>query len=292
MKKVKDLTNIVHALAVSGEVVKTDPTFIPFLSASANTQAYINQQNMDEQSLETCIKENNIQLYELFFAKKDNDGNALFYSPCSESNKKSTRDQRVQLFNNIMKIYVIKVRNKRDNNPLQASTTNSFLRRFFAHIKMKYNIVMSLKDDFSFPGGLTGEFSFWFFTPFFCALLCTNMHDTSFVHDYLGTLTHLYAIRAKQNEGYGVATGKQKVAAKDNNIWERAVNTLNQDDATEMSMLILILCGSFFALRGCQEHADLSLSNVEIDDYPPGSDFQGYKFIGLTNLVDKSHKLR
>ena len=26
MKKVKDLTNIVHALAVSGEAVETDPT--------------------------------------------------------------------------------------------------------------------------------------------------------------------------------------------------------------------------------------------------------------------------
>jgi len=156
VKKVKDLTNIVHALAVTGEVVKTDPTFIPFMAASTNTQAYINQQTIDEQSLETVIKENNTQLYDLSFEKKDNDGNALFYSLCSENNKKSTREQRVHLFNNIMKIYVIKVRNKRDNTPLQASTTNSFLRRFLAHIKMKYNIVMSLKEDFSFQGGLTG----------------------------------------------------------------------------------------------------------------------------------------
>jgi len=180
VKKGKDLTNIVHALAVSGEVVKTDPTFIPFLSASANTQAYINQQNIDEQSIETCIKENNTTLYDLFFAKKDTNGNALFYSLCSENNKQSTREQRVHLFNNVMKIFVVKVRNKRDNNPLQASTTNSFLRRFLAHIKMKYNVVMSLKDDFSFPGGLTGEFAFWFFTPFFArcyARTCTISHS-------------------------------------------------------------------------------------------------------------------
>lgn len=160
VKKVKDITNIVHALAVTGEVVKSDPTFIPFIAATTNTQAYINQQNMDEQSLENCIKDNNTQLYDLFFAKKDTDGNALFYSLCSENNKKSTRQQRVHLFNNVMKIFVIKIRNKRDNNPLQASTTNSFLRRFFAHIKMKYNIVMSLKEDFSFKGGLTGNVLF------------------------------------------------------------------------------------------------------------------------------------
>jgi len=34
------------------------------------------------------------------------------------------------------------------------------------------------------------------------------------------------------------------------------------------------------------------LSNIEIDDYGLGSPFYGYKFIGLTNLIDKSHKLR
>jgi len=42
VKKVKDLTNIVHALAVTGEVVKSDPTFIPFMAATTNTQSYIN----------------------------------------------------------------------------------------------------------------------------------------------------------------------------------------------------------------------------------------------------------
>jgi len=35
-----------------------------------------------------------------------------------------------------------------------------------------------------------------------------------------------------------------------------------------------------------------SLSNIEIHDYGLGSPFYGYKFIGLTNLIDKSHKLR
>lgn len=99
-------------------------------------------------------------------------------------------------------------------------------------------------------------------------------------------------MRAKEDETYGTAMGQQKVAAKDYNLWERAISTFNQNDPIELTMLILILCGSFFALRGCQEHTDLTLSNIEIDDYPVGSPFHGYKFIGISNLIDKSHKLR
>lgn len=68
--------------------------------------------------------------------------------------------------------------------------------------------------------------------------------------------------------------------------------TLDQNDPTQLQMLILILCGTFFALRGNTEHANLEIKNIEYGDYPPNSEFAGHKFIGLTNLLDKSHQLR
>lgn len=105
-------------------------------------------------------------------------------------------------------------------------------------------------------------------------------------------MAHLYALRSNEDQAYGTGAKKQRVASKDFNIWDKAIQMFDQDDAKQMTMLILILCGSFFALRGCDEHCDLSLSNIEIDDYTLGSPFYGYKFIGITNLTDKSHKLR
>ena len=57
-----------------------------------------------------------------------------------------------------MEVFIINVKNMRDDKPLQPSTTNAFLRRFLAHLKAKYNVCMSLNKDFNFPGGLTGVF--------------------------------------------------------------------------------------------------------------------------------------
>lgn len=107
-----------------------------------------------------------------------------------------------------------------------------------------------------------------------------------------GTLTHLYAVRAANDPNYGIGKGKKVISEKDYNIWDRAVITLDRNDAKEMTMLILILCGTFFGLRGSEEHANLELNNVEMGSYAPGTAFHGYEYIGLTNLTDKSHKLR
>jgi len=109
---------------------------------------------------------------------------------------------------------------------------------------------------------------------------------------YIGCLKHLYALRANADPDYGAGKNKQTVSTIDYNLWEKAVASLDQNDPTHMQMLILILCGTFFALRGNTEHANLELKHIEYGDYPPNSDFAGLKFIGLTNLLDKSHQLR
>ena len=67
--------------------------------------------------------------------------------------------------------------------------------------------------------------------------------------------------------------------------------TLNRQDPDQLSMLIIILMGCFFCLRGNTEHSDLEISNIESGFYPSNSPFAGFEFIGVTNLLDKSHKL-
>lgn len=108
----------------------------------------------------------------------------------------------------------------------------------------------------------------------------------------IGCLKHLYALRATADPNYGAGKSKPTIATKDFNLWERAVEVLDQEDPIECQMLILILCGTFFALRGNTEHANLELRNIEYGTYPPDSEFFGLKFIGLHNLLDKSHQLR
>lgn len=154
--KAKKVDPMTAALSLTNSVVRNDITMIPFAVAQEKSQAYINQQNVDEKTLSDVIQAHNPELFKELFEPKDSYGNPIFYSLVSENNKRSTREQRVKLFNDVMKIFVVKVRNKRSDTPLQASTTNSFLRRFLAHLKMKYRVCMSLRDDFSFAGGLSG----------------------------------------------------------------------------------------------------------------------------------------
>ena len=108
---------------------------------------------------------------------------------------------------------------------------------------------MSLKDDFSFQGGLTGTvyFSHCLSRTFFPYFLIRALYIIN--RALLGTLSHLYAMRSKDDHSYGTGQKKQRVAQKDFNIWEKAIEVLDQSDAKEMSMLILILCGSFFAFK-------------------------------------------
>ena len=52
-----------------------------------------------------------------------------------------------------------------------------------------------------------------------------------------------------------------------------------------MSMLILVLCGYFFALRGNTEHADHEIKNVELGFYGPNEEFPGLEYIGITEVM-------
>lgn len=77
----------------------------------------------------------------------------------------------------------------------------------------------------------------------------------------------------------------------DSDIWQRSITMLDRSDPKQMTMLILILCGTFFALRGNEEHSNLELNNIAFGSYAPGSEFEGMDYVEITDLIDKSHKL-
>jgi len=55
----------------------------------------------------------------------------------------------------------------------------------------------------------------------------------------------MYAKRSSEDQTYGIGQNNQRIAQKDYNIWGKAVGTLNLEDPKQLTMLILILCGSF-----------------------------------------------
>ena len=59
----------------------------------------------------------------------------------------------------------------------------------------------------------------------------------------------------------------------------------------QLLMLILLINGLYFGLRGCTEHCYLSIKNIDKDTFEVGHPFYGYEYIELVNLTDKTHKL-
>ena len=49
--------------------------------------------------------------------------------------------------------------------------------------------------------------------------------------------------------------------------------------------------GIYFGFRGAKEHTMLKVEDVSIGNYPKGSNFEGYLYFAVANLVDKTHAL-
>ena len=49
--------------------------------------------------------------------------------------------------------------------------------------------------------------------------------------------------------------------------------------------------GIYFGFRGAIEHAMLKIEDVCLGTYPKGSDFEGYQYFSVAQLVDKTHAL-
>ena len=85
--------------------------------------------------------------------------------------------------------------------------------------------------------------------------------------EILGTLRQVYSNRVNKNGLYGTGSSKAVIAEGDQYVRSRAVTELDREDPEQLSMLIMImiLCGTFFALRGQKEHSLLGIHIFEVD---------------------------
>ena len=119
-------------------------------------------------------------------------------------------------------IFLVNVKYQSDGKPLQASTTNAFLRRFLSHVKARYNVSMSLEEDFNFPGGITGQLLLYSkYYSHQCSLHnpYPNSNPTYNPTPYfpLGCLKQLYLLRASCDQTYGIGQNKQALSTNDYN---------------------------------------------------------------------------
>jgi len=73
--------------------------------------------------------------------------------------------------------------------------------------------------------------------------------------EILGTLRQVYSNRVNKNDLYGTGSSKAVIAEGDHYVWSRAVTELDREDPEQLRILMMILCGTFFALRGQKEHS-------------------------------------
>jgi len=147
--------NIDLILAEALELNKSDPVLQPFALSSTKSANYQWKQAQDEKTFEETLVNHNPALYNRLFARNEN-GVPMLFELVSDKNQGTTRDKKVKLFSETLKTFAIVVKNKRDGKPLEPSTTNVFIRSFLSYVKEKYQINMSLSDDFNFTGGLCG----------------------------------------------------------------------------------------------------------------------------------------
>ena len=86
------------------------------------------QQNSDE----LCLKETLLSYDNVYFTKlfdESNYGIPILFHILKDSNTDVSRESKIHLFNNTLKVFIINVKNKRNGGPLEPNTTNVFLRR-------------------------------------------------------------------------------------------------------------------------------------------------------------------
>ena len=135
---------------------KKDVLVNTFSLAEDKSAVYVGQQETSEKNFVETLLDADPNTYGPLMDKSLK-GYPIFFYLVSENNSKETKVKRALLFSNCVKAFVVHVKNKRTNRRWEASTTNSFIRRFLVHLKLKYNIHFSLKNDFNFKGSFVGK---------------------------------------------------------------------------------------------------------------------------------------
>jgi len=231
---------------------------VRLLTASEKSQTYLTAQTKAENDFVDLLLKYFPDKYSQMLSR-DEEGNVKVWSLVSDS-APGAKSQKLRLINEMMVDFHMNVRNSRDSSKYwEPSTTNSWNRRLLAHLSDKYGVNVAI-NDFSFQGG-------------FPAVLHT-----------------LYAARAALNQDYGTGKNRKLLVDCDADIYKRAVTTLDRNDPKQLIMLILIFNGLYFGLRG-QDHANLQVKHLAHGNFEEGHEYGEYKWVGLTNFDDKSHKL-
>jgi len=228
------------------------------LMATEKTPQYLSSQQKAENDLVTLLTNLFPDKYKILLGR-DEEGTINLWKIVADD-APGTKNEKIKIINELLVDFHMNVRNTRDPSKYwEPSTTNTWNRRLLAHLSENYGITLSIAD-FSFPGG------------------------------FPGVLHTLFNERAATIKDYGTGKHKKILAEADGNIYEKAVTMLDKSDPKQMVMLILIINGLFFGLRGA-EHATLEAKNLTHGSFESGHEFSQYKWIGLDHITDKSHKL-
>jgi hypothetical protein len=134
-----------------------NPVLSLFKESDSRSSSYLSQQNSDEKHfIDTLIGHNSDTYTKLF--QPTPSGIPLFFSMIADCNTKATREQKIKLLNDTLRTFLVFVRNRRNGEVWEPSTSNAFLRRFMSLLKSKYGATYSISEDFKFAGTLQSFF--------------------------------------------------------------------------------------------------------------------------------------
>ena len=69
------------------------------------------------------------------------------------------------------------------------------------------------------------------------------------------------------------------------------LDVFDEDDPEQHQMKVLFGFGLYFAFRGSTEHSNLRQDQIYQGTFKPGHEFAGQRFVGVKDMVDKTHQL-
>ena len=90
---------------------------------------------------------------------------------------------------------------------------------------------------------------------------------------------------------YGTGSNKQEIKEIDSSH-KINLDVFEENDPVDLLMLLAVILGSFFGLRGNREHANMGVCNIERGVITEsGHEYEGCEYIAIMNIQDKTDKI-
>ena len=169
----------------------------------------------------------------------------------------------------------------------QPASQNQRLRSFFGVVKKRFNWEMT-QNDFNFDGGVTAFLKTLYSSRLTEFGRVRNIHTFIFQKLYISNLKYSTNLILQQ-AGYGKRDSTKRIRQEDRSLLD--ISVFDENDPRQHQMKMLFGMGLVFGLRGSSEHTNLEIRNITHGEFPEGHPYVGYKYYGIDNLVDKTHKL-